>query len=98
MRTRAARVSDRDALALFATDTFDWGDYVLDSLERWLIDEQSAVRVAVDSDDRAVAVSQASMLSDTERDLGEVDEKIGIENVVLSHRRVWGCPYLTICW
>ena len=66
MRTRSARGSDRHALAVFATDTFDWGDYVLDSLERWLIEEQSALRVAVDSNDRAVAIAQASMLSDTE--------------------------------
>lgn len=63
MRIRGARASDRDALAAFAVDTFDWGDYVLDSLDGWLDDATGALYVAVDGDDRAVAVARGVLLS-----------------------------------
>lgn len=63
---RPARVEDKQVIAGFASDTFEWGDYVVDAFDRWLQEEQSVVFVAVDSDDRPVAVSRGTLLSPRE--------------------------------
>lgn len=65
-RIRQARSDDRGAVAEFATDTFDWGDYVLDALDRWLTDEDGEVRVAVDNADRPIAIARVGLLSPSE--------------------------------
>ena len=51
---------------MFTTDTFDWGDYVLDALDRWLADENGEVRVAVDDDDRPIAIARVGLLTPSE--------------------------------
>ncbi len=66
VHVREARAGDRSRLAAFATDTFEWGDYVLDAFDEWLADENGAVHVAVDDDDEAIAVARATLLSPTE--------------------------------
>jgi GNAT superfamily N-acetyltransferase len=63
---RAARTADREAIAAFATNTFSWGDYVPEALDRWIADAAGAVLVAVDDADTPVAVARAGMLSPTE--------------------------------
>jgi GNAT superfamily N-acetyltransferase len=63
---RPARAGDHSAIASFTEATFDWGDYVADAFEQWLADPQGLVVVAADPADRAVAVSKATMVSDTE--------------------------------
>lgn len=63
---RDARSDDRDALAEFATDTFEWGDYVLDAFDRWLADPRGRLLVAVDDADTAIAMGRGAMLSSTE--------------------------------
>ncbi len=66
VHVREARPEDRRGLAAFATDTFEWGDYVLDAFDDWLADDMGAVHVAVDDDDVAVAIARATLLSPTE--------------------------------
>ena len=63
---RPARAEDHAAIASFTEATFDWGDYVADAFEQWLADPHGLVVVAADPADRAVAVSKATMVSDTE--------------------------------
>lgn len=63
---RPAQASDKDAVAAFTKDTFEWGDYVADRFDRWLEDPHGIPIVAVDTDDVAVAISYASLLSPRE--------------------------------
>jgi GNAT superfamily N-acetyltransferase len=63
---RPARPDDGDAIAGFTQDTFTWGDYVSAAFPDWIADERGRVMVAVDDDDRAIALSRGVMLSDTE--------------------------------
>lgn len=63
---RPARADDHAAIASFTEATFDWGDYVADAFEHWLADPQGLAVVAADRDDRAVAVSKVTLVSDTE--------------------------------
>jgi GNAT superfamily N-acetyltransferase len=63
---RPARPSDREALGTFATDTFDWGDYVMDRFDEWLVEPRSRVHVAVDDDDSAIAIARAVLLTPVE--------------------------------
>lgn len=65
-RIREARAGDKAAIAAFTTDTFSWGDYVVDAFDGWLTDPNGIVLVAVDSADTAVAIGRGTMLSDTE--------------------------------
>jgi GNAT superfamily N-acetyltransferase len=51
-----------DDIVAFSTGTFEWGDYVPESLPEWLEDD-SLVLVATDDEDRAIAVSRTVMLS-----------------------------------
>jgi GNAT superfamily N-acetyltransferase len=63
---RPARHEDRDAIAEFTEATFSWGDYVLDSFERWIEDPNGLVVVATNDNDRAVAMSRCALLTPTE--------------------------------
>jgi GNAT superfamily N-acetyltransferase len=63
---RPAVAADKDAIAAFTKDTFQWGDYVADRFDRWLEDPSGIPIVAVDDQDTAVAVSYASLLSPKE--------------------------------
>lgn len=63
---RPARPSDREAIAEFTTDTFDWGDYVIDVFDDWLEREDTFIAVAEDDDGRPIALSAVRMLSPTE--------------------------------
>ena len=60
---RHARGSDKDAIASFTQDTFEWGDYVTDQFDRWLEDPNGHLIVGVDENDTAVAISFAALLS-----------------------------------
>jgi GNAT superfamily N-acetyltransferase len=63
---RPARAEDHSAIVSFTEATFDWGDYVASAFEDWLDDPQGLAVVAADPDDRAVAVSKATLVSGTE--------------------------------
>lgn len=63
---RPALPSDREAIAAFTRDTFDWGDYVAGEFDRWLDRSDMLVVVAVGDDERAVALAAARMLSPSE--------------------------------
>ncbi len=63
---RPAKPSDREEIAAFTTDTFEWGDYVADAFDRWLADPNGTVFVAETDDGRAVGMARVAMLSATE--------------------------------
>lgn len=63
---RPALPSDREAIAVFTRDTFDWGDYVADEFDGWLGRDDTLVVVAVGGDERAIAIATARMLSPSE--------------------------------
>jgi GNAT superfamily N-acetyltransferase len=63
---RDARASDKELLAPWTTHTFAWGDYVVDSFDRWLAHPQSRVLVAADDTDEPVAVARGVLLSPDE--------------------------------
>jgi GNAT superfamily N-acetyltransferase len=63
---RPARTGDKEAVAAFTQDTFEWGDYVADQFDNWMEDPDGIVVAAVDEDDTPVAMSYALMLSATE--------------------------------
>lgn len=63
---RAARASDKEAIAAFTRDTFSWGDYVTDAFDRWLADPDGQTAVAVGDDDVPIAMARWTLLSATE--------------------------------
>ena len=63
---RPALPSDREAIAEFTRDTFDWGDYVADEFDGWLGRDDTLVVVAVGDDELPIAMAVAGMLSPTE--------------------------------
>jgi GNAT superfamily N-acetyltransferase len=63
---RPAAAADREAIAAFTTDTFDWGDYVADEFDTWLDVPGTHMIVAVDDQDTAIAMSRARLVSATE--------------------------------
>lgn len=63
---RPALPSDRDAIAEFTTNTFEWGDYVTDVFDEWLEREDTFVAVAERDDGRPIALGAVRMLSPTE--------------------------------
>jgi ribosomal protein S18 acetylase RimI-like enzyme len=63
---RPARREDHAAVAEFTAQTFTWGDYVPHAFLDWLDDEDSAVFVATDVDDVAIAVARVVQLSPRE--------------------------------
>lgn len=60
---RQARPEDAPGIGAWTQDTFEWGDYVAESLPLWIDDESLHVLVAVDSDDNPRATSVVRMLS-----------------------------------
>lgn len=60
---RQARPEDAPGIGAWTQDTFEWGDYVAESLPLWIDDESLHVLVAVDSDDTPRATSVVRMLS-----------------------------------
>ena len=66
MLIRPARSSDREAIAAFTHDTFEWGDYVADAFEGWLAQPGAHMVVAVDDDDTAIAMARGRVVSTTE--------------------------------
>lgn len=65
-RVRPGRPDDARAIAAFTTDTFSWGDYVANEFPEWLEEPDSALPVATDDDDVAVALARVRMLSPRE--------------------------------
>lgn len=61
---RPAQPNDIEEIASFATETFEWGDYIVESFSEWLADERGIVHVA--ETDRVVAMGRTVMLSDRE--------------------------------
>lgn len=66
LQTRIARPSDVGAIAAFTTGTFDWGDYVPESIAGWIDDHSGHVIVGIDGDDVPVAVGRAELLTPQE--------------------------------
>lgn len=63
---RAARAEDKAAVAAFTTDTFVWGDYVVDRYDEWMAQPNARLLVGVDETDAAIALARAVILSPTE--------------------------------
>ena len=63
---REAVVGDIDAIVLFTTDTFEWGDYVPHMISEWITDDAGVVMVAVDESDTPVALARAVFITDLE--------------------------------
>lgn len=66
LEIRPGRPDDREAIAAFTQDTFDWGDYVADAFPHWLEDPDGLVMVAVDADDRPIGLGRVVLLSPRE--------------------------------
>lgn len=63
---RPAATTDKDYIASWTTDTFEWGDYVSERFDSWLTDQRGLVSVAVHADGHQIGISRVVMLSDTE--------------------------------
>jgi GNAT superfamily N-acetyltransferase len=66
MNIRRARPDDIDAIVAFTTDTFDWGDYVPDLIDDWIVGDEGVVMVAVDDSDTPIGMARAVFLTDHE--------------------------------
>lgn len=91
---RPARPADIPDVAAFTTGTFHWGDYVPESLGDWLDDEKGLVIVAVDDDDRPIALSRVVLLSDREAWLhgarvAPSHRRRGLGNALNDHACAW---------
>ncbi len=62
---RPARPDDKEHIAAFTQNTFEWGDYVYRSFDAWLEDD-SAVMVAVTDDDIPIGIGRAIQMSERE--------------------------------
>jgi len=62
---RPGRPDDLDDIAEFATDTFEWGDYVARAYPHWLEDEDGVVMVA-EVDGRVRSLARVFMAGSTE--------------------------------
>ncbi len=65
-RVRPATAADHAAIAAFTQDTFAWGDYLPERFPSWLEASDSAVFVATDDADAAIAVARVVQLSAAE--------------------------------
>jgi ribosomal protein S18 acetylase RimI-like enzyme len=63
---RPGRPEDLAAVKGFATDTFEWGDYVPDAYPEWLNEPNTVVLVATDPNDSPVALGRVVLLSTRE--------------------------------
>lgn len=66
MAIRPAAHRDIDAIARFTTGTFEWGDYVPDSIAGWIDDENAIVLVETDEADEPIALGRCTLLTPTE--------------------------------
>jgi GNAT superfamily N-acetyltransferase len=66
MSIRPATLSDIEAITAFTTGTFEWGDYVPESIAGWLDDPEGIVLVATDDNDAPIAVGRCFLLTPTE--------------------------------
>jgi len=62
---RPALPSDRDAIAAFTRDTFEWGDYIADVFNEWIARDDTQVMVGLIGD-VPIATGSARMLSSYE--------------------------------
>ncbi len=60
------RPEDRGAVLAFSQHTWPWGDYVPDSLDAWISDPETLLRVAVASGERVVALQRYECLNERE--------------------------------
>lgn len=63
---RDAWASDKELLAPWTTNTFAWGDYVVDSFDEWMVHPQSRVLIAADENDHPIGVARGVLLSPEE--------------------------------
>ena len=64
MNIRPARRQDEAAIVAFTTGTFEWGDFIPESLPQWLATEDdSIVLVATDDNDRPIGMVRVIMMS-----------------------------------
>jgi GNAT superfamily N-acetyltransferase len=66
MSIRRATHHDIDAITSFTTGTFEWGDYVPDSIAGWIDDPNGVVLVDTDDADEPIAVGRCALLTPTE--------------------------------
>jgi GNAT superfamily N-acetyltransferase len=66
MHIRKAQPGDVDTIVAFTTGTFAWGDYVPSMIAEWIADDEGIVMVAVDDDDRPIAMARSVFLTDHE--------------------------------
>jgi len=66
MNFRQATDRDVDSIAAFTTGTFEWGDYVPDSIGDWIDSPDSIVMVATDTTDTPYAMGRCALLTPQE--------------------------------
>jgi GNAT superfamily N-acetyltransferase len=66
MPIRPATNHDIEAIVLFTTGTFAWGDYVPESIASWIDDPNGVVLVDTDPADQPIAVGRCALLTPTE--------------------------------
>ncbi len=63
---RMACPEDAEEIVPWTTDTFEWGDYVVDQFDQWSTDPNGLLMVGVDDGDTAISMSRAAMVSPIE--------------------------------
>lgn len=63
---RYARQDDIAAITSFTTGTFDWGDYVPDSIGTWMDETGTGLFVATDDNDAPIGFGRCALLTPTE--------------------------------
>jgi GNAT superfamily N-acetyltransferase len=58
MNIRPAVPADKTAIAAFTTETFTWGDYVVEAFDEWLDDDSGMLLIATDDANQAVAMAR----------------------------------------
>ena len=102
---RPARPEDKTAITAFADDTFEWGDYIIEAFDDWVADASGVVVVAVDADDKAIALSRLGLQSATEAWLQGVRvrrdwRRQGVASALTDHLGRWalenGCRVMRL--
>lgn len=65
-RVRLVEPTDIASIAIWTTDTFDWGDYVAENLSYWLEEDRSAIPAVVDESDAVIALARVRMVGSRE--------------------------------
>lgn len=92
---RVGRESDLEAVTKFTANTFEWGDYIVEVFTSWVADGDTQVMVAVDGNDKAIALGTGFMVSPTEMWLQgvrvtETWRRMGIASEIGSELVEWG--------